>query len=300
MKFTLTRPNFEKVFEDHRKSNVLTGADADDTTTIKIPVFEDGNLEQALYWRKKFEDLIEIKQLNAQARFTNALLLLTGPAEEKWISARDAVLGNPPANVTNARFSQVMTRFIQRCGATNITAEDLRKFLMNVKKPLNMKFHDFKARIIELDYYLPYLPGPLNQRIGEASLFSTLKKSVPAWKEKFINAKVRSSVQTISDLTDYYEELEETEEKVQARRDRQNRNNQNRNNRSDRNQHHGRGRSENNNNNNNNNNDNNYHNRGENPNNSGNNRVHNRRNEYRNNNSNNNYRNNNNNRDQLN
>ena len=191
MKFSLTRPNWEKEFTEYRKYYILTGVDADDKTTLKVPVFEDGNLEKALYWRKKFEELVELKNLTGAApnpaspRFTNALLLLSGPAKEKWIEARNTVLGTPAGNLTIPRFNNVMTLFIQKCGATTSTAEDLRDFLMNVRKPSHMKFSDFKTRIIELDYYLPYLPAPLNERIGAATLFSTLKKSVPAWKEKF-------------------------------------------------------------------------------------------------------------------
>jgi hypothetical protein len=74
-----------------------------------------------------------------------------------------------------------------------------------------MQLVDFISRIIELDYYLQYLPGPLNDRLGDAVLFPTLKKSLPSWRQRFINANVRSSVETIADLTDYYENLEEEE-----------------------------------------------------------------------------------------
>ena len=78
-KFSLTRPKWDEVFNEYRKYTVNTGAGADDTTTLKIPVFEDGNLEAALYWCKKFEELIDIKNLDAQAKYTNALLPYAHP-----------------------------------------------------------------------------------------------------------------------------------------------------------------------------------------------------------------------------
>jgi hypothetical protein len=43
------------------------------------------------------------------------------------------VLGNPPANVSNARFNRAMLTFMQKCGATSKTAEDLHDFIMNAK-----------------------------------------------------------------------------------------------------------------------------------------------------------------------
>ena len=75
-----------------------------------------------------------------------------------------------------------MSSFLQKCGATTETAEDLRDFLMNAKKPPNMNFEDFKQRLEELNDYLPYLPAPLNERLSDDQLFVTLKKSVPAWQ----------------------------------------------------------------------------------------------------------------------
>jgi hypothetical protein len=41
MKLSLTSPDWSKVFKDnYRKYSVPTGAGADDTTTVKVPVFE--------------------------------------------------------------------------------------------------------------------------------------------------------------------------------------------------------------------------------------------------------------------
>jgi hypothetical protein len=145
MKFSLTSPDWTKVFKDnYRKYSVPTGAGADDTTTMKVPVFEQGSLKAALYWHKQFQGLIELKNLDAAAKFTNANILTSGAGCKKWQQARAEVLGNPPANETDARFNRTMLTFIQKCGATSETAEDLRDFIMNAKKPSNLHFEDFK------------------------------------------------------------------------------------------------------------------------------------------------------------
>jgi hypothetical protein len=223
MKFTLNRPDFTKIFTLERKYTIAIGNDNDDndTTTLKVPVFEDGPLEAALYWRKQFEELATLKGWNANSKFTNALLLLTGDAKDKWLDARDDILGGN--NPTDVRFNNTMNAFISKCGATADAAEDLREFLMNAKKPANMTLQTFKRRITELNRYLPYLPGPLNQRLNDAMIFTTIKKCVPAWQQIYIQSNARAMIGTIDELIDYYEALEDQETKNRERRAQNNR-----------------------------------------------------------------------------
>jgi hypothetical protein len=68
--------------------------------------------------------MIKLKGLDAAAKFMNANILTSGAGREKWQQARAEVLGNPPANETDARFNRVMLIFIQKCGATSETVED--------------------------------------------------------------------------------------------------------------------------------------------------------------------------------
>jgi hypothetical protein len=157
--------------------------------------------------------LIELKSLDAAAKFMNANILTSGAGRKKWQQARAEVLGNPPANETDARFNRTMLTFIQKCGATSETAEDLRDFIMNAKKPSNLRFEDFKQRLEELNDYLPYLPGPLNQHLGDDQLFVTLKKCVPAWQKKCTDSNARKNIDNVNDLADYYGNLENQEKK---------------------------------------------------------------------------------------
>jgi hypothetical protein len=98
--------------------------------TAKVLVFEQGSLEAVVYWCKQFQDLIELKGLDAAAKFTNTNILTSSAGHEKWQQAQAEVLGNPPANETNARFNRTMLTFIQKCGATCKTAEDFRDFIL--------------------------------------------------------------------------------------------------------------------------------------------------------------------------
>ena len=140
MKFTLTRPEFDKIFTNHAKYKISTGDDNDDTTSIKVPILEDGPLEAMLYWRKQFEELTMLKQFNAQAH--QATLLLTGEAKEEWIDARTDILQDQ--NPTDVCFANTMNQFIVNCRANPGTTEDLREFIMNAEKPSSMKIQSFK------------------------------------------------------------------------------------------------------------------------------------------------------------
>jgi hypothetical protein len=84
--------------------------------TVKVLVFGWGSLKAALYWCKQFQDLIELKNLDAAVKFMNANILTSGVGHEKWQQAWAKVLGNLLANETNARFNRFT--FIQKCGAT--------------------------------------------------------------------------------------------------------------------------------------------------------------------------------------
>jgi hypothetical protein len=111
--------------------------------TLRVPVFEWGSLKAAHYWCKQFQDLIELKNLDIAAKFMNTNILTSGAGHKKWQQVWAKVLGNPPANETDARFNRAMLIFIQKCGATSETAKDLHDFIMNAKKPSNLRFEDF-------------------------------------------------------------------------------------------------------------------------------------------------------------
>jgi hypothetical protein len=79
---------------------------------------------------------------------------------------------------------------------------------MNAKKPSNLLFEDFKQQLKELDDYLPYLPGPLNQCLGDDQLFVKLKRCVPAWQKKYTDSNTHKNIDNVNNLADYYGNLE--------------------------------------------------------------------------------------------
>ena len=49
-----------------------------------------------------------------------------------------------------------------------------------------MSVSDFYNQYMEINSYLPYLPGPLNVSYDEVTVFSHIKKSVPAFAKDFM------------------------------------------------------------------------------------------------------------------
>lgn len=160
-KITLSRPDFSMSF--HQRKNVFHHNN--DTNTIKFPVFDDGTLETALYWHKRFNELVQPKNL-----------MLKPSSPTLFVSSQDQTKDNSVNSI--ALFLISINCFISLCGATSNTAEYLREFLTKAKKPAKMKLQDFKCHLFELDHYLPYFPGPLNVP-WRCRNFSTLKKCVP-------------------------------------------------------------------------------------------------------------------------
>ena len=214
---SLKRPDFTSLYENTRKYTIqVDAANAEDTSTQKVPIFEQGSLEDLLHWRKQFDQLMRVKDWNANAAnlFRNARLLLEGEALEKFEIAFQEIVGQQ--NLTVARFNNTMARFME-LSTPNDIAESLRDWLSEIRKPRDMSVSDFYNRYKEINSYLPYLPGPLNVSFDEATVFSHIKKSVPAFARDFKRHHARTTVNNVRQLVQYYTDLEETEEKTRSR-----------------------------------------------------------------------------------
>jgi hypothetical protein len=134
-KFTLSTPDWSKTFDNYRKYSVPTGAGADDNTTIKVPVFDTGNLEAALYWRKQFADLIDLKQL-----FEFQELL-----QSYGIRSRASSTANPQSNSILERTHQVIANQLRSLILMSIKLKSLadiqHELLAPVQWAMNATYH---------------------------------------------------------------------------------------------------------------------------------------------------------------
>jgi hypothetical protein len=126
MNFSLSKPKFTKYFTSKTKYSIAITAN--DSITKKFPVLKDGPLKVALFWCTQFDELAQLKNLDAANKFTNVLLLLSGDVKDKWINAHNDIMPNNE-NPTEAFFHAVWTAFIINYGASNKTAKGIRDFL---------------------------------------------------------------------------------------------------------------------------------------------------------------------------
>jgi hypothetical protein len=120
MKFHFQERDLSASFPSSRKYTITIAAD--DTTTQKVTIFEDGPIEAACEWRQSFEDLSDVKQFNPAQKFTNARLLLTGDELDKWCDAEDTHRGENAAS--EPHFHNMMCAFMTTF-ATPQDTEDL-------------------------------------------------------------------------------------------------------------------------------------------------------------------------------
>ena len=90
-----------------------------------------------------------------------------------------------------------MNHFMQLSNPNDIT-ESLGEWLADEQKPCDMSVSDFYNQYMDINSYLPYLPGPLNVSYDEATVFSHIKKRVPAFAKSFKCNHTRSSVTNCS------------------------------------------------------------------------------------------------------
>jgi RNase H-like domain found in reverse transcriptase/Reverse transcriptase (RNA-dependent DNA polymerase)/Integrase zinc binding domain/Retroviral aspartyl protease len=212
MRFSLDAPSI--VFANERKYPVSIADD--ETITIKVPVFDSGTPEAVLFWRKQFNELADIKSLSVKQKFTNVALLLSGEAKEYWTDSKAEVIEDDTQELTNEDFDEVMVTFMTKYFSAD-AAEDLREYLLNIKKPSTMDFQKFIRRVRELNRYLPFLPPPMNDSLDENELFMVMKKAVPSWHKTFITTGQRQHITTLQELTDYFLGIEEVEKRDRNR-----------------------------------------------------------------------------------
>jgi hypothetical protein len=114
---------------------------------MKVPVFQSGIPEAVLKWQQHFGELSKLKNFTSQQSFKNATLLLSGPAKEYWnyAEAQTAPAAEADKN-NNEHYHETMSAFMSQYFPSE-TASQLKKFLLQAKKPTNMTLEIFSFRI---------------------------------------------------------------------------------------------------------------------------------------------------------
>jgi hypothetical protein len=94
--------------------------------------------------------------------------------QREWIRSVEMYLPGG-VNPTAAHFTTTMNAFTSEFCSNNDT-EKVREVLVSAKKPRDMVIHIFVAQIKQLNRYLTYLPGPLNQGLGDEEVLAIIRR----------------------------------------------------------------------------------------------------------------------------
>lgn len=229
--------------EDETKTvtfKVTLGRGEDETNAQKTEwsfrVFEDdGDAEEYVKWRIRFEELAEAMQLDTPEKKYKVLQqALRGEARARFNTAWHSV--EIPTNVSPGRF-QVMSEKRLKKGY-NALAKQLfvpvdsawrrqRSYLRYHVKFGNMTVAEFRRRLIEQNEFLKYFPAPAGKSVSkltEEELVEIVDRAKPVEYHCDVLANNYDPYQkTLQEYTEYLERLEVKHniQKAMAKRDNQ-------------------------------------------------------------------------------
>ena len=87
--------------------------------------------------------------------------------------------------------------------------EDITNWLLNIKKPRQIKVKEFIICIKEINRFLPFLPPLLNASLKQEELFSIIEKSIRSFERLFCTNSARTTITNSNQLESCYMDLEE-------------------------------------------------------------------------------------------
>mgnify|MGYP005850561933 CR=1 FL=1 len=215
----LLRPPQDEV---HRETVTFTIAldpeNANENATIEVPVFEMGDVEEWLEWRKLFERLLTVKNkanMSGPLLFRHARLLLAGEALDQFNAC---CLENGEEEETPEAFDAALHKFTNSQLPPH-TAKRVKRYLLEIQKPPFMSVSQFVTRLQRINSYFPFMPeaGGQNTMLAASDLKFVLEQAVPqAWRSALERSGQHESM-LFSEVMDYFKTLESLEEGTNVR-----------------------------------------------------------------------------------
>ena len=185
-----------------------------DVATVEVPVYEMGDVEDWLEWRKLFERLVNVKNLESgRSLFCHARILLAGEALNKFNGIADKYLEN--VEESKAAFDATMKEFTNAMLPSH-TAKRVKRYLLEIQKPIYMSVSQFVVRLQQINSYFPYMPdtGSQNVMLTATDLKFVLEQAVPqAWRSA-LERSGQHEAMNFSEVEDYFKTLEYLEEET--------------------------------------------------------------------------------------
>jgi hypothetical protein len=185
-----------------------------DVATLDIPIFEMGDVEDWLEWRKLFERLITIKNIDSgPSLFRHARVLLAGEALIKFNGIAEKHFEH--AEETKQAFDGAMKEFTNGMLPSH-TAKRVKRYLLEIQKPVYMSVSQFVVRLQQINSYFPYMPdtGGQNVMLTATDMKFVLEQAVPqAWRSA-LERSGQHEAMNFSEVEDYFKTLEYLEEET--------------------------------------------------------------------------------------
>jgi len=220
----LQRPPKDELRQEYLTFTLALDPDNDkDVATIKVPVFEAGDVEDWLEWRKFFERLFTLKNIqNGAVAFRHARILLAGEALIKFneIAAKkpegeDGTDAAAPAEESKEAFDAALKAFTNSMLPSH-TAKRVKRYLLEIQKPVYMSVSQFVTRLQQINSYFPYMPdgGGQNVMLTSTDMKFVLEQAVPqAWRSA-LERSGQHEAMNFNEVYDYFKTLEHLEEET--------------------------------------------------------------------------------------
>lgn len=182
-----------------------------DVATMELPVYEAGDVEDWLEWRKLFQRLLAVKDMkNGPQLFRHARVLLAGEALEKFNSIAES---HVEKEETPESFEEILKEFTNS-QLPPTTSKRVKRYLLEIQKPMYMSVSQFVIRIQKINSYFPYMPdaGGQNTMFSFADLKFVLEQAVPQSWRSALERSGQHETMNFTEVQDYFKTLESLEE----------------------------------------------------------------------------------------
>ena len=189
-----------------------------ETATLEMPVYEMGDVEDWLEWRKLLDRLLVLKNVKeGPSLFRHVRILLAGDALDKFNAVSDKHVSGSSNNGEESpeAFQATLQEFTNSMLPSH-TAKRVKRYLLEIQKPIYMSVSQFVVRLQQINSYFPFMPdvGGQNLMLTHTDMKFVLEQAVPqAWRSA-LERSGQHEAMNFSEVEDYFKTLEHLEEET--------------------------------------------------------------------------------------
>ena len=189
-----------------------------ETATLDMPIYEMGDVEDWLEWRKLFDRLLKLKKIQAgPSLFRHVRILLAGGTLDEFNAIADKhIAGTDAIGEESPEAFQAALQEFTNSMLPSHTAKRVKRYLLEIQKPIYMSVSQFVVRLQQINSYFPFMPdaGGQNAMLTNTDMKFILEQAVPqAWRSA-LERSGQHEAMNFSEVEDYFKTLEHLEEET--------------------------------------------------------------------------------------